>query len=79
MRQEREIADIYVLAALRLAGIEPASVRHDGRRTVWLFEPSDALERALADYYNGRLVFPARDFAEAIRAAKGEAVHRAVV
>ena len=76
---ERPISDLYVLAALRLAGLEPVRVTHDGRRAVWHFEATPDLERLLAEYYGGELTLPARNYAEAIRAAKGEAVHRAAV
>jgi len=75
----REVSDLYLVALLRLRGHRPTRVRGDGRRAVWVFAPTPELEADLAGFYDGTLEVPARDFAEAVRSAKGEAVQLATV
>jgi hypothetical protein len=71
----RQISDLYLTALLRLRGHVPTRVLGDGRRAVWVFEPTPALEADVSGYYAGTILVSARDYAEAVRMAKGEAVN----
>lgn len=73
----REVSDLYLTALLRVLGHRPAQVLGDGRRCVWVFEPTPEIERDLAGFYDGSLTVPARDYAEAVRSCKGEAMQMA--
>jgi hypothetical protein len=70
----REVSDLGLVALLRLRGHRPVRVRGDGQRAWWEFDPTPQVERDVAEFYAGTLMVPARDFAEAIRSAKGEAM-----
>ncbi len=61
-----------------MRGPTPSRVLGDGRRAVWVFDPSPALEADVAAYYSGELQVSARDYAEGIRSAKGQAMNIAV-
>jgi len=75
----REVSDLYLTALLRLRGHRPVRVLGDGRRCVWVFDSTPELERDLSGFYDGTLAVPARDFSEAVRSAKGEAMQLATV
>jgi hypothetical protein len=75
----REVSDLYLTALLRLRGHRPVRVLGDGRRCVWVFDSTPELERDLSGFYDGTLAVRARDFAEAVRSAKGEAMQLATV
>ena len=73
----REVSDLYLTALLRLRGHRPVRVLGDGRRCAWVFEPTAELEEDLSGFYDGTLAVPAREYAEAIRSCKGEAMQMA--
>jgi hypothetical protein len=73
----REVSDLYLTALLRLRGHQPMRVLGDGRRARWVFESTPELESDIAAFYGGTLTLPAREYAEAIRSCKGEAVQMA--
>ena len=73
----RQVSDLYLTALLKLRGHRPTRVSGDGRRASWSFEPTLELEADVSGYYSGTLVVAARDYAEAIRTTKGEAVNMA--
>ena len=75
----RQVSDLYLTALLRLRGHQPTRALADGRRTVWVFEETPELEGDIARYFDGSLAVGARDYAEAIRTTKGEAMNRAAV
>ena len=71
----RELSDLYVTALLKLRGHRPVNVRSDGRRCVWLFEPTSELEADMAAYFDGTLEVRALAFAETLRSVKGQAMN----
>lgn len=73
----RQVSDLYLTALLRLRGHRPVRVLGDGRRAVWVFEPTPELEGDLSGFYDGSLTVPAREYAEAVRSCKGEAMQMA--
>lgn len=75
----RQVSDLYLTALLRLRGHQPVRVLGDGRRAVWVFQETAELEADLAAYFDGSLLVPAREYGEAVRTTKGEAVNRAAI
>lgn len=73
----RQVSDLYLTALLKLRGHRPVRVLGDGHRAVWVFESTAELEADLEAFYSGSLLVPARDYAEAIRSCKGEAMQMA--
>lgn len=73
----REVSDLYLTALLRMRGHTPLRVLGDGRRTQWVFESTPEVESDVSGFYSGQLAVPARDYAEAVRSAKGQAVNMA--
>lgn len=70
----RQVGDLYLAAVLRLKGHRPVRVLGDGHRAAWVFEATPELEADIGGFYAGTLMVPARDYAEAVRSAKGEAL-----
>lgn len=71
----RETSDLYLTALLKLRGHRPSHVQGDGRRAVWVFDRTPALEADVSSFYAGTLQVAARDYSEAIRTVKGEAMN----
>jgi hypothetical protein len=74
----REVSHLYLTALLRMRGHTPSRVSGDGRRAVWVFDASPELAADVAAYYSGELQVSARDCAEGVHSAKGQAMNIAV-
>ena len=72
--ETRDVADLYLLGALRLRGIQPVRAGGNGHRTTWVFDENDALRSVVDEYYARRLSLDALTYADAIRSGKGEAM-----
>jgi hypothetical protein len=70
-----ETEDIYLGAALQEAGFVMDGVTRASTRAKFAFPESRRLQDAVADYYSGRLVLPAHNYAERIRSAKSMAMN----
>ena len=57
----REVSDLYLSALLKLKGHRPSHIKGDGRRAVWVFDPTDQIEADIGGYYDGSLAVRARD------------------
>ena len=66
-----EASDLYLVAALLVAGHRLAGQRRQRGRLVFGFAPGAELSAAITAYYTGELRVPARAYADQLCAVRG--------
>jgi hypothetical protein len=72
--KNREISDLALASFLAAKGHSIHSIKPSGKKSLFLFEESDVLEKDILAFYNRKTKIDALTFAEMIRSLKAMAL-----